>query len=240
MGVTVFNHGAGGAAGLKVIAVSGAGALPASAAEGTLAVAAGGAGEVYAQRAQPANAGEGTVWIVTGMASEIPVNLKRRGSLYVYPLRALAYAGGSWTDTELWGYTDGAWRSSRYYLYDYGAFGRGVYSKSESQGSVTPETDSLHIVLTGNQGGNQALAVFAGVDFTGRNTLHVTGDVIGTRYTVYVSDAVSHYGAILTKAVTTDGEAELDVSAVAGTHYVLIGQGGGIVTEARVYEAYLA
>jgi hypothetical protein len=122
MGVTVFNHGAGGAAGLKVIAVSGAGALPANAAEGTLAVAAGGAGEVYVQREQPANAGEGAVWIVTGMKSEIPVNLRRRGSLCVYPLRALAYAGGSWAETPLWGYADGAWRSGRYYLYDYGAF----------------------------------------------------------------------------------------------------------------------
>ncbi len=229
----------GGAASLKVIAVANEAALPTGVREGTLAVAASSAGDVYMQRDQPAGAADGAVWIVPGIASEIPVNLTGRGSLYVYPLRALTYAGGSWTITDLWGYVGGTWVSGRYYLYDYGAFGNGVYSESESQGTVTPEADNLHIVLTGNSGANQALAVFANVDFTGRNTLRVVGDVLNNRYTVYITDSVTVWTTLQTTVVTTDGAKDIDVSALTGRHYVLIGQGAGQIMEARIYEAYL-
>lgn len=239
MSIAIFNHGPANTTGPKVIAVTGESALPTSAREGTLAVQCSGVGTLYIQRLQPATATDGAVWIVTGSASEIAVNLALRGSLYVYPLRAYRREAGAWVSATLWGVVGGTWKSGWHTLYDYGVFGSNTYSESESQGTVTPEADNLHIVLTGNQGGNQALAVFGAVDFTGREKLHVRGDVISNRYTLYVSDSISHYGPILSKVVTADGEAELDVSAITGSHYVLLGQGGGLVMEARIYEAYL-
>ncbi|MCE5343870.1 MAG: hypothetical protein LLF96_09880 [Eubacteriales bacterium] len=239
MSIAIFNHGAANTTGPKVIAVTGESALPTSAREGTLAVQCSGVGTLYIQRLQPATAADGAVWIVTGSASEIAVNLTLQGSLYVYPLRSYHREAGAWVSAALWGYTGGAWKRSRHTLFDYGVFGGDTYSESESQGTVTPETDNLHITLNGNAGANQALAVFGAVDFTGREKLHVRGDVISNRYILYVSDTISHYSPILSKVVTADGEAELDVSAITGRHYVLLGQGGGLVMEARIYEAYL-
>ena len=108
-----FKCGAGGGGGsllLTVNAYASEDAIPASAAENTVAVIT--ATNITSwtfSPTEPETPVEGMVWAVVGLTGKLVFNALKKNGIVLYPVSARQYIGGAWADKPAKIFQDGAW-----------------------------------------------------------------------------------------------------------------------------------
>lgn len=108
-----FKCGAGGGGGsllLTVNAYASEDAIPATAAENTVAVIT--ATNITSwtfSPTEPESPAEGMVWAVVGLTGKLVFNALKKNGIVLYPVSARQYIGGAWADKPAKIFQDGAW-----------------------------------------------------------------------------------------------------------------------------------
>lgn len=238
----IIRRGGGAGAALKVMAVSSAAALPASAKEDTIAIITDSIGALYVQEAFP-EAGAGDIWI-TPEDTMFNVNLSKKGSIMIGIGNVYQYTAGEWIEKHAYIYRDGKWQFIwNKVLYDSGKF-TGKIAHLELLSPTTCKVtygDSYIQCVTKSGSASEVYAVFGPVDLTDITTLEASGTYPkaqdGTTYAVLAvatgSDASFTDDATDGETIVKDTvkgnsagkafELQLDVSGLTGNHYVYIG-----------------
>ena len=171
MGEAMILRRGGGFGKLRVIAVPSASALPATGAEGTVAVIMPTApGDLYAMATAPAGAADGDLWMLTGSQSSAPLTLGRNTGVTLYPRCVYRRVSGAWVFAPAYVRLSGAWRVVSLHLYDAGAemlMSAGQTDQGYNYGSTTYQKQSAAIrAYHGAQSGRWLWTV-APVDLTG-------------------------------------------------------------------------
>ncbi|NLI21747.1 MAG: hypothetical protein GX418_09395 [Clostridiales bacterium] len=171
MGEAMILRRGGGFGRLRVIAAASASALPATAAEGTVAVVTGTApGDLYAMATAPAGAVNGDLWMLTGAQSSAAFSLGRNTGVTLYPRCVYQRIAGAWAFVPAYVRLSGAWKPVSLRLYDAGVemlMAVGQTDQGYNYGSTTYQKQSAAIrAYHGAQSGRWLWTV-APVDLTG-------------------------------------------------------------------------
>lgn len=188
-------HGFGGGASLnfKIIPYVSENALPATAAENTIAVITGTPITSYAlSPSEPSTPAEGMVWIATGASSAVAFNLLKRNAVIVCPLSVKQYIDGVWANKVAKSYISGSWLSWMRYLYNEGddctAITGGWVAEaknigSDGGGAVKPTVTDNGNSVTIKQGSAARGGIYRTVnkiDLTAHSSLIFYGDIAST------------------------------------------------------------
>lgn len=237
--------GGGSALNFKVVAVSSALTLPATAKENTIAVSTTApiSSYVFATVA-PTSPEEGMVWFATGTASSGEFNAIKKNGLWVYPTACQQYVSSAWVNRDAWIYKSNAWVQFGWawiYVIQNGVivtppgFGTFGYTGNTTLPTITAGEGYQQIASTRN---SNAVTTDSAIDLTNVTTVYadinlvkVTQSTIakwkGISLAVLNAVGVANHSA-LTNAIieqqltTTIGEQTLsvDVSALTGSYYI--------------------
>jgi len=184
---------------------------------------------------------EGLVWIKTGTLSPVEFNALKKNGIQVYPLSAMQYVSGAWTDVTAQSYQNGSWRGwwngELYILGDVYESVTGGWIGTEEinyEGwgtclpTVTDNGDSVHIVPSAKS--SSVYRASSKIDLTNFDTLYFTGILqnndggSNTRLCIWkphgfdLSDNLAAYiGGSTTGNDTTH---TLDISELTGEYYI--------------------
>ena len=254
--VPMYGFGGGGDTALNLAVVGGT-AQPANPKEHTIWVNTDAeiAGWIIAP-SQPDNPAEGMVFMKTDTRSAIVCNVLKKNAILLTPIAAKQYIGGAWVDKEAGIYQGGAWQDfidwSKWIVKEglanpsIEAEGKGAgYNESipaASTVSLTEDSGSLKIVVTGNSGGS-SMVYFGKVDLSDANSVTLKGSFqihpsYPTYYQLVVWSEIGTYQTqnMLASVVIGETGGALDTSALMGAHYVgLMTRGTGTHYITNIY-----
>ena len=237
----IFNVTGGGGAALnfKVVAYASEDALPATAAENTIAVITDTAITSYIFSAEePSPATAGMVWIQVGASSPVEFNALKKNTIQVYPLRVKQYVDGAWVAKTAKSYQNGVWQNWQVYLFKDGVFHPSLTYDLYKNASVT--SDGLLKMYAGSVANSSdwtCMWTTSKFDYTPYKKL---------KWTVNVVDSYVNYGGLgigfangwtntgsyasacsigyMRTPQTTDGfkEYEMDISGIDGAYILEI------------------
>jgi hypothetical protein len=244
----ITRRGGGAALRLDILTAATVAALPASAADGALAmISTVAAGKVTLDAAEPAAPAAGDVWLKLGYHGRAALPLCERPLVRAYPFTAAQFAGGAWAFVRAFVY-HGGWLELRAWLYDMGDAhpeNGGAWAVDYIEGtygSVTFGTAYIAVART-IAGARTSVKKADSIDFTPFTTLRVLIRKTSTGTTGTVSLRVMNgttTEALLTATDWTQNEERtlsLDVSGVNAERALKI-----FVTDSstfRIYQAWL-
>lgn len=203
---------------------------------------------------EPDTPAEGMVHISVGTSSPYAFNALKENGVMLYPLKAMQYIGGAWSNVPAFIYQNGAWREWITYLYINGDecvsitggwIGEGKkYSSASSVSAKTPTITRGETEISAKISSNGASVFYCQnkIDLTGYSAITAIGVftngsenrggislVAWTSLTNYNSENRAAIATINGESTATD--ITLDVSALEGEHVI----GFIITTETSSY-----
>lgn len=200
---------------------------------------------------QPSDASEGLLWIKTGTASPVAFNALKKNGITVYPLIAMQYVGGVWTDVTAKSYQGGAWVDWwAGELYDSGdeftAITGGWLFKgvnNEISGTtyyITKNSDHIQVKAPGS--GNLAGASpEKAIDLSSFSTLHVLYIQPQVAPGIYVAKSFPTTEIAAQKEAakaSVQTETTLDISSLDGNYEIIIADRGSTAA-LKIYKVWL-
>lgn len=205
---------------------------PGTASENTIWVKTEKIGAWYFSATQPEGLQEWDVWFPTGTSSTVEFNALKKNGIQVYPISAKQYVNSTLVDVTAMSYQNGEWSEwipsgALYWRGDQRTDLTGGWAIRKTNGTnltqptCTFEETSIKISsASGSKSG--VLSTTNKIDLTNAKTLTV--DIVNktnTYIVLYVGSAINdNEGAVASKAVSSTGVFDLDVSSVSGSYYV--------------------
>lgn len=229
-----FLHGNGGGASLN-FKVVGSTTAPASPSENTIWVNTSDkiTGWIFSHN-EPKHPMEGMVWFKISTSGSATFNALKRNGIEISPSSASQYTGGAWKNVTAQSYQDGQWVNWAMALVSGGSFAAemgeskyvGQYGNLYT--TVTP-LDNGGVKITGAGGSGYLAHTFENVvDVTAYSKMRVkTGAVVSSYVNIGLSKINNDVSITYTKDVSEDlasnSEIVLDISALSGDYYLVIG-----------------
>ena len=240
----ILNMAGGGGAGLNfsVKAYASELALPATAAENTIAVISDAAITDWVFAAtEPTTRSDGTalsggeVWLHNGLTSNAPANALKKNGIWLYPTSCSQYVGGAWSPKTAKTYQSGAWVEWRTFLYTpgdthddlTGGF-HGVTRPYNGTGGDPPTIVFGVNYMQITRKGNGVAQTVDPVDLTNYNTLYIDGYVTNSTYSRYyiyntASGNLNANDAREVNPPATRSRISMDISGLTGAKWIGLG-----------------
>lgn len=182
---------------------------------------------------EPSSAEDGMVWITVGTASSVAFSATKKNPIMVYPLSAKQRVGGAWASVTAMTYQDGWVEWVRYLVGANGIASElgdskyiGYYGNLYT--TVTPLPNGGVKITAAGGSGYIAHTFENAINVTAYSKMKVkTGAVVSSGVNIGLSknnnDVSIAYNKDVSKNITSNSNIELDISAISGDYYLVIG-----------------
>ena len=243
MSVQIFNQGGGGGEAVKLIVLTSAASLPASAKDNTLAIITSvTVGAVRLQHTTPASPSGGDVWIMTSVSGGRALQVGRKNLLTTYLVRAYQYVSSVWVLKDLYVRVSGAWQNTYTYLYSRGtefvtAHGFNGTTLTEATGNISKQSTYM-IGIPSATANNWKGIYWDAIDLTDYNTLRLVVSTPNAEETLGYGNSTSTTNGTLSQGLD-ESVVDVNIATLNGSYKLWIGRITATADAFRVYEALL-
>lgn len=170
--------------------------------------------KIYFQSAQPTG-NQGEIWVESSTGKTLSVNMSKRDTLMVYPVRAFIKGASAWTALDMYVYQGGQWKGMYVYLYNRGVEHVGV--TNYIAGTIAKYATYFDSGAFEANGGNTKGCVWNSFNFGPFKKLYA-------RISTDVNPPTLYCGSAFLKLVANQNEKlyTLDISGVTGSEQLMI------------------
>ena len=210
---------------LNITNYADAGSLPASSAEGAIAIIiTNDIVTAYASAEEPDSPVTGDVWVWIGSHSQAPVAFDE--FITLHPIALYRYNGSTWVVKPGYVYTGGSWVELTLYVYNNG---EEIFSTFSTYGTEPDVTYIMQSAFIEGRAVYDVNAVYKWlytddpIDLTNLSTIYIKSSGSGTYYSAWFGVDGARDGSAFTSQVvlgTAETTRSLDVSSLSGEYYL--------------------